>query len=432
MTGWGTALVLMGTLLFPSTGVCGPGDHIRPNDSTIITPSLTSRFAYRSNVYRSEADPVYAGELYLQPKLEIAVDTPQLDWGLDGAWGARKFIFVGAPSDGAVIERSDRLQNLDQFNEFNAGTGLVLFERSVVGLEISDRATLRNNSADADYAQAPFTSQTRNRASGALRISPGEALELKGGVTHTMDIFQTPGLDGLVRFNSRTIMGPTGDLRWNFFPRTSFVVSAVYEQVRWQDTVVSFEDDGEIGSLQNELALPNSDHLKIRSGFEGQLTKKLYIDILLGAGQAIYDGSSSDVSKIDTNLDDGVAWKDGFLIASQVRYKPSEQSSVGLSYRKDFLDAFFTNVVKYDTVQLTSSFRWASVEPSFGYLLRTERYSGDLSRDDILNRFSGAVRLYAAQASSFELGMWWQERASSDVSVEYADVSGFLTYDFVY
>ena len=106
MRGWGKALLLLGTSLFPSTGVCGPGDHIRPNDSTIITPSLSSSFAYRSNVYRSEADPVYAGEVYLQPKLEVAVDTSQVDWGLDGAWGARKFVFVGAPSDGVILENS--------------------------------------------------------------------------------------------------------------------------------------------------------------------------------------------------------------------------------------------------------------------------------------------------------------------------------------
>ena len=112
--------------------------------------------------------------------------------------------------------------------------------------------------------------------------------------------------------------------------------------------------------------------------------------------------------------------------------KPSEQSNVGLSYRKDFLDAFFTNVVKYDTVQLTGAFRLGSFEPSFGYLLRTEQYSGDLSRDDILNRFSAGLRYYASEASSIELGMWWQERASSDVSVEYDDISTFLTYDFVY
>ena len=90
----------------------------------------------------------------------------------------------------------------------------------------------------------------------------------------------------------------------------------------------------------------------------------------------MYDGDSSDVNKIDLNLNDGVSWKDGLLIASNLRYKPSETSHMGISYRKDFLDAFFTNVVKYDTVQLSGSVRWADVEPSLGYLLRTERYRG--------------------------------------------------------
>ena len=412
----------------PGIAWAGTSESEDGKSKKFFSPGIGLSFDYRTNVYRSEQEAIPAGALFLVPSFEVGVVTPQTDWSLDGSSGLRKFLVVGEPEATSGVERAQRLTNLDTYNEFNVGGDLEVLRGNPVGVQVTERGTLRNNSADKDYALAPFTSQFRNRATGAMRLSPGEALSIYGGVVHLYDAFRTPSSEGLVRFNNRETFGPTADLKWSFFPRTYWVVRGSYEEVRWVDTVVEVTDSESVGTLQNELALPDSNHFKVRAGIEGQFTSKVYFDFLVGKGTAIYDPASAPVNKIDMSLGSSVEGADGLLIATQLRYQPTKKTRLSFSYRKDFLDAFFTNYVKFDVFQASITGDYGSVLPTLSYTTRVETYEGDIFRKDILSRLRGGFGVRLAESTRMDLGLGWQQRASSDVKVEYDDFNVSLGF----
>ena len=202
--------------------------------------------------------------------------------------------------------------------------------------------------------------------------------------------------------------------------------------MRWVDTVVEVTDAESVGTLQNELALPDSNHFKLRTGIEGQFTPKIYFDFLAGRGTAIYDAASAPVNKIDSSLGSSIQGPDGLLIATQLRYQPSDKTRLVVSYRKDFLDAFFTNYVKFDVIQASVSGEYGPVLPTLSYTSRVETYQGDIFREDILSRIRGGLGIKMARTTRMNLGFGWQQRASSDVTVEYDDFDVSLGFNWTH
>ncbi len=423
-------LFFIAALALAPVSSAAPGDHIRPSESTVVTPSVALGFDYRTNVYRTEAAPTPAGSMVFRPGLDIGVKTDQVRWRLGGSWTGRKFLFVGANEDAAAS--TNPAANLDRFNEFGASTTLDVFPGEVVGIVLDERATLRNNNADADWAKAPFTTQVRNRISSGLRASPGPALDFVVGGHHAFDEFLTPAADGQQSFNSRNTFGPHLDVEWRFFPRTALTFNVDYSAVRWRDPVVEAESGDTLGAFQGELALPNSNHVKVRSGIEGQFTEKLFWDLLVGYGVAAYDPESAETTKIDGGIAASVQGAERILVATEGRYVFVEQAAMKIGYRKDFLDSFFTNYVAYHYVYAGLGLELGPVEPSVEYGTRLESYRGDAVRDDILNRLNIAVAVNATDYAAVDIGTWWQQRASSDIAVEYDDWNVHVGATFTY
>jgi hypothetical protein len=425
-------IISIGCIATFSVAAASPGDHIRPSESTVITPSVGLGFDYRTNVYRTEIAPTPAGSLALRPALDIGVQTDQVQWKLGGSWVGRKFLFVGSNEQGSEIDAAQRVANLDRFNQFTAGTTLDVFPNEPVGIVLDERATLRNNNADADYAQGPFTTQIRNRIMGGLRASPGPALDIQLGGHHAFDEFLTPAVDGQQSFNTRNTFGPQLDVKWRFFPRTALTLNAEYSAVRWRDSVVSTDSGDALGTFQGEVALPNSTQLKARVGIEGQFTEKLYWDLLAGYGTAIYDENSAETVKIDGAVGADLAGLEGLLLATEAKYAFVEQAKIKVGYRKDFVDSFFTNYVAYHFVYTGLELELGPVVPSVTYGTRFEAYRGDAIRDDILNRLNLGVAVNATDYIAVDLNTWWQQRASSDIAVEYDDWNVHVGATFTY
>ncbi|MFT4627793.1 MAG: hypothetical protein ACI8PZ_006480 [Myxococcota bacterium] len=425
-------IIITATLLSAHAAVAAPGDHIRPSDSTVVTPSLGVGFDYRTNVYRSESAPSSAGSLTITPGLDIGVKSDQVRWRLFGNWVGRKFLFVQANEAIPPAEPGTRVANLDRFNQFAVGTSLDVFSEEPVGIVLDDRATLQNNNADADLAKAPFTTQIRNRLQGGLRVSPGPALDLVLGGHHAFDEFRTPGPEGQQSFNTRNTFGPDLNVEWRFFPRTALVFNLEYSAVRWRDSVVLADSGDSIGTFQGEVALPNSSQVKARTGIEGQFTEKVYFDFLVGYGIATYDEASAETVKIDGAIGEDVRGLDGLLIATEARYQFVEKANLKLGYRKDFLDSFFTNYVAYHYAYAGVGVPVGPVDTSLTYGARFEAYRGDAQRDDIFNRVALDLAINTTDYMSVDLGTWWQQRASSDIAVEYDDWNVHVGATFTY
>jgi hypothetical protein len=64
--------------------------------------------------------------------------------------------------------------------------------------------------------------------------------------------------------------------------------------------------------------------------------------------------------------------------------------------------------------------------------MRVETYEGDIFREDILSRLRGGLGVRLAESTHMNLGVGWQQRASSDVTVEYDDFNVSLGFNWAH
>ncbi|MEZ4235975.1 MAG: hypothetical protein R3F59_07385 [Myxococcota bacterium] len=419
----------------PSLALAAPGDHIRAGDVGII-PKIDVGAEARTNVYRDESVAIPAANFRVAPGLLVASSGEDHEFRLDGQWVLRKYFFVGA--DPRPAPDVGRVINLDRYDEYNLGLGTNLFRKSVIGLRLSDDSALQNFRADAEYANVPYSSQLRNHLAGALRISPGEALQILPGGSWKWDSFRVPASDDRPdrELNERNTYGPTLAVRWAFLPRTAFVADASWARVDWTHNTLDAVPSQAYG---DNLALPDGSQTKATVGLEGRFTEKLFAQVDAGYGIALYNADT--VTAVDGGTlaaDDDVQGVDGLLRTGQLRYSitPSDErrrgSSIAAGYVRDFRSSFFTNYVRFDQVFADFQGRLGDVAPSLRYELRFEDYGGEVQRKDIVNRVSADIKVAASDWASITGGGWWQQRASEDPVVEYDDVNFHLMATFTY
>ncbi len=420
------------SLAAASAALAEPGDHLRAGD-VVIVPKIDLGTEYRSNVYRTEAGGISSGNLRISPGVTASASTDDTDFSAGFDWELRKFLFV---ADGALQDdlRAQRISGLDRYNDFALTTALDLTKRSQVGLRLSDRLANRNWTSDAEFAVVPFTSQLRNELVGSVRINPGPALEFSPGGEWDFDNYQRPGDRGERSLNQRHTYGPTLQAKWGFLPRTALVVNGNWMFYRWQNTVL-----GSAGEFGNQIALPNSQAIKVNTGIDGRFTEKLALQAFIGYGTAIYDEDSVPTTENLAALSDDVTGLEGLLATVNVRYditEPAEGSTTGsrvtVGYERDFRDSFFTNYVALNQWHAQLDGRLADFEPTVRYQIRLEDYDGDVSRQDIVNRFNADLGYYLNEWALLKTGFWWQQRASSTDNVEYDDFGVHLLASLTY
>lgn len=434
----------MALVALASAAHAAPGDHIQVGAAEIV-PSVGVGAEVISNAYLSERNPVVAGAFLLQPGLRVDVDGEKVRFLFDGRYELRKFF------------DDDVAQDLDQFSNFRVNSALELFPKAIVGFTIRDRAGATNRANDQAFKDNALITQVRNELQGALPIRLGD-VTVEPGVDWAYQIFRIPGRTTQVDFNDRHAYGPTLDLSWRFFPNTAFVVSALYEYNAWSTNWVPtnnplLPDDGSgaVRGLGEYLAKPDSHVVKAVTGLRGRITRAFLLDLEVGYGFGDYvDATVADESAADPGIGDeadpaaagfgsDVSATDAILVFVRPRLDLgwSDERTFGqqlsLSYRKDFLDSFFTNYLHQHAVQ-------ATVESRFGKHVRTrlnggvrfESYVGETSRNDIFPTFDGTLTLLPIRAVPIDLGVVYQKRLSSDRTVEYDNVIGRVMVSFVY
>lgn len=404
----------------PAAAWAGPGDHLRAGPVE-VTPSVEVGAEYRTNVYRSEEDAIPAANLRVAPSLRLSRSTEANELRFEGEWELRKYFYQGQ-SETLPTSLDPSPANLDRFDEFSVLGGVDVFKKSPIGLRLQDDLRLVNFRADAEYADIPYSSNLRNHLSGAVRLNPGQALEIAPGGMWTYDSYRIPSVNGSDRsLNGRNIYGPIVDVKWSFFPRTALVASFESVYVRWDVNALSGVSDVGIGA---GVALPDSRQTKGNVGVDGRLTERISAQVFVGYGEAIFDGSTTTAS---TGAAAGARGWDGVSLRTQVKYAitpDTEQqrgTSVTAGYVRDFEPALFTNFAQIDKVFVDATARIRALEPNLRFERRFEDYVGDISRQDIVDRATANLRVNVTDWAAFTTGAWWQKRGSTDAVVEYSD-----------
>jgi len=409
----------VGTAAMAPTADAAPGDHIRAGDATFV-PGIDLGGEYRTNLYRAEDSATGGANLRIAPKANLSVGGEDHDFSFGGIWELRKFLFV-QEVEGSTLTSAERVSSLDRFNDFGLNAGANLFKREVVGLVLSDSLNLRNNSTDAEFSEAPFTTQLRNSLNGGLRISPGPALNITPGGRWTYDQYRVPLQPGATDrvLNSRNTYGPTLGAKWSFLPRTAMYVNTSYMINSWTAGPVQEAADGLFES-------PNSQFVRAMAGVDGRFTNKLFLDVGAGYGVGLYE-TGANVSGLD-----------GLLAKIQGRYQIVEGgqgqpgTSLTLGYEKTFRDSFFTNGVAINRVYSGLGVGLGNFQPNVRYELRFEGYDGAIERNDIVNQLSVNAGYRIKNWASITPGVAWQQRASNQNNVEYDDVRIGLNANFTY
>ena len=410
--------------------MAAPGEHIRLGPDATMAPRLATAFEYRSNVYRQEIEPEGGGWLRFAPGLAIGAESDKNQVIFDGEWELKKYIFVESTDQ---LSSGEQVKNLDRFDNFAIDFDGSFLKDRKVGFELHNLATLRSTASDADYSAAPFTVQLRDELSGGLRASPSKALTVNVLGDYAYDEFRTPPVGDAKPeiFNRRHTYGPVFTGKYAFLPRTSWIVDARLLFFDWVDNVIAANPASPTGEA--ELNKPDSTHIKVKTGIEGQYTEKLFADVVVGYGVGIYDEANAGGTEALVDAAADVGGLDGLLLAAQIRYKVTEKTLAALGYRRDFMDSWATNYIQYDYVFAQFSGTVAkSLRPSIKYSIRLEDYQGDTPRADVVNRFDVGLDWAAQDWAVLGAGVGWQQRASDLADVEYDDVTIGLHATFTY
>lgn len=421
-----------------ATAICAPafaspGDHIRPTDGMVITPSVNAGVGAHSNVYLADQDPVAAPDLTFGAHLKLQYEQPDHAIGAGVGWAGRKFLDTD-PKDAVNV------QNLDQFNNFDGSLDLKLFRRSRLGLRVNDGFQVTNTPTELGTAKSNANIVTiSNDTNGGLLIRPGSALEIGVLGQVGIDSYRVPDafaeeVQLNASFNDRASYGPTLSGRWALFPKTAVQGQVGMIWNRWSDNLIRAAGP-EVEGLDygDYLGKPDSMGWRTTWGIKGQFTAKLGAEVSLGFGQLWYDEqtvldeadtldlaeSSAELDLTDTSKTaenfarDLTSFREGSLATVQLSWVALPGQTINVGWKKDFQDAFFTNYVAYNTffAKYQGNFLDERLKPSAELGWRFDNFHGEVARADLNVRAAAGAAWQFTPFLSAQLQGGWTERA---------------------
>ncbi len=434
---WKLGFVPVLSLALASEAVAQPGDHIRAGDVEVV-PSVDFGVHYQTNVYRSEVLATPAANLGITPAVALSASGDDHQFSAGGEWRLQKYLYVGE-IEGVTLDSSERIANLDRFNNFQLGFGADLFKRNQFGLRLSDNMTMNNWQVEAPTANVPYVSQYHNAFRAGLRANPGPALEIVPGFIWNYDNYQHPDYteeqaDDERALNSKHTYGPRLDAKWAFLPRTALVAHLTYEHNQWAENTISSLQ----GELGDQIDIPNSDFIRFTTGIDGRFTERVFLQALLGYGVGLFNVDTVEAPEDLDNISANVSGLNGLLVKTQLKYQitprttetPGSHFTVG--YAKDFRSSFYTNYVAVNQIFAEFGGEFSVVEPSLRYELQFQDYGGEVDRNDIVNRVIGGIGWNATEFAQLSGGLTWMQRASSSDNVEFDNLGLLFNARFEY
>ncbi len=412
------------------------GDHIRAGDAEIV-PAIELYTVYRTNLYLSEGEstdaegnttgaPTESGTSFrVHPSLDITAK------GNDAI-----FRFSTDYNAATYFEKAHR--NLNRYKDVEVGAHLNAFHQSPVGLKLRERFHITGRETEATYATTAYINHLMNDSGARISVHPGSALEVDVGGNFTYDKYDVSpntSAEGSPGLNNRLGYGPGVDLKWNFFPKTAIVASYSMAWFDWDQNLLNAEGDGiSREDVGNRLGVPDGNLWRATMGLRGRLTEKVILGLIAGYGQMNYDESSviSQGGGTEIRPDQGFAqdlksFKDGLLVVFELSYKPIENQTITLGYRKSFQDVYFTNYLAFHNAFLRyegmfSDRFWANTQLGYRY----ETYTGEVFRKDHVLSADLDLVFRATAFLDVGAGVGWRQRGSADGShpeIEYDDVA---------
>lgn len=442
-----------------SSAWAGAGEHVPIGDYTTFTPEITTGVEVRSNSFLSVGrQSASAGDqalpsmnFLLAPGLAFHVEHPKVRFDLGGTYELRKYFAT------ALAER------LDRFTDFGARARLDALPEGVVGFRLLDNASLRNRTSDNPFRPSALLTQLRNELSGGVVVRPGPDIdiELLGG--WNFHNYRVPGAEGQFDFNTRNTGVAQLNVQWRFFPSTAFVFEGQYQGNRWKNHWIPRSaalsgnvDPAVVDPDDSYLAMPDSDFGKFMAGLRGRITRSLVLTVMAGWGVGRYDVDSvapeaaanpGNFGEDNPDIDgwgQNVSGADGLLalVKADIDLGFTQRKAlgqrIGLFYRKDFQDSFFTNYVAQNHIRLGLNSRWGK------YLVsnvaagpRFERYIGEAQdgrgqRRDIYWQVDFGLTVSPTAWFDISAGGFWVQRASNYRDLQYDNVQGHLLLHFQY
>ncbi len=413
---------------------------------------------YHSNAFLSDGtiNEIEPGlSVLLKPQLGYARDEGAHAFNVRGSWSLRKYLDV-RPDNAFITTNLDRWRDMDVDGNFD------LRRESAVGFRANDHFEVISTPAELATAEEGTNANIRltsNDLRGGLVFRPsseGSALEAALLGNYGLDRYDVPDVlaaSSNANINNRTNYGPVLDVRWRFLPRTSLVGRASVNWLDWENNLVSAvgADVAAPGTPYGSfIGKPDASKWHVGGGLRGQVTDRLAAVVELGFGQMTYDETSvatalgAATEELALVGDENYARDletlgEGITTNLMVKYALGSlgdqrpRHTVGLSYKKDFQDAFFTNYNAFNnfSAQYTGNFGEAIVVDLEG-TFRLDGYHGEIARTDAVFRVRSGLSWQPSKDSPLgvALGAGWNERACADAECEGGGYYGVQYDDF--
>lgn len=408
-------IVALAGLALPSLAYADPGDHVRLGELEII-PRLDIGLEYSSNVFRSDTNVQGGFDFLAEPGVAMSAKGDDHTFALTGYWQLRKYFKASQ-------------KGLDRYSDFGIGAEADLFKQSRVGLRLRDDMARNNRPVDRVGSSVGFNPQYRNNLEALVPVRLTPVLELRVGTDWLFHQVFTPDFNGGLReYNQRHVIGPEGELAWTFLPRTDLYVAGGYNWNLWAINWVTQDTQG------NDIALPDSTTWRAVAGMRGRFTEHIIVLAELGYGQATYDEQTVEDQGGDGSLaPDDVRGLTGLLISASIGWQFGPREKVGVSYKRDFEDSFFTNYVAYDQGLVYADLRLGTrVGTHLGAKVRSERYAGFVTRGDLLFGADASGTYYFTDYLRAALDVSYDQRLSDAPGVPFQEFQAGLTVGFEY
>ena len=407
-------MAVMG-LLTASSAWAAPGEHITAGDARIV-PGVAVGVDYTNNAYHEAVVDSTSGAVSLEvsPSIQLKLSRDDLDIGLRGTYELHKYF-------------TPATVNLDRYDDFGISGNVDALKKSRIGFRFSEALGIENYPVEAQSDAHPYTKQLQNITTAAIAARPGTALEFSVGGRYAMDDYGTPvtaHADGTRHYNTRHAYGPTAGGVWQLLPRTAVLVDFGWEHAYYMSPTLT-------DSTGATISFPDHNMWRITGGLRGRIVDRLSLTAIVGYGDAVYDETSVSGASADATQD--VTGLEHLLFNAGIRYDLSDDDKLNLGVSRDFRDSFFTNYVSYTRGYLSTELHFGKrvgVDGEFG--ITPESFRGEETRDDIVLDAKLDATYYIREWVWVTAGGGWQERSSSNASVEFDEFTGHITANVNY
>lgn len=417
----------------PGAWAADDDEGIKAGANTRFQPGVLVAGAYQSNVYRTESSPEGDITIRVEPHLRLVHSSNNAKFSVFGEYHLKKHTGAFVDQDTDPVGHKD----LDIFLNYILGADLMTRPKSPFSFIVADQLSRLSREFDnADLLTNRYSRMDHlsNRFHIGVEGRPGSAFRIQGLFHFDLGRYTGASDQGVGAAADRRVYGQAYDLYgsllvgWKFFPRTQLMLEADFGHILWDPTFQDLVSGGTSEPAVAGLNQYDSDHWRVWLGVQGQFSRKISLQAMIGYGNAYYPDSPEDPA--EKNLG-GI---NGLLGKAQFHWKPVPTHRLTVGFLRDYRFIYFSNYYVSNSPYVRYRGQIAGFllpEAEFAYLLRT--IAGDVDRTDHEIRVKAGVGFQIADF--FEVGVGyrlWSIVGSTDADAQFMDHEVGLELEFGY